>query len=241
MPPKSTKSLGYLVDLTGLRFGSLVAIEKSERRSNRGDRPYWTCRCDCGVVKDVDRRALRSGDTKTCGHGLNGRMRIKSVRHGLSVAYRKEAKVWKHMIQRCTNPNYIRWKNYGGRGIRICDRWRESFEAFFADMGVRPSPSHSIDRIDNDGDYCPENCRWATPKEQANNKRSTRFLEYDGQSRRFSEWSKITGISIRVLHGRLRRGWTAHETLTTPLLRRGGHPKTRQRTLSRDNVLFVES
>lgn len=121
------------------------------------------------------------------------------------------------MLSRCTNPKTPAYKNYGGRGITVCDRWRHDYAAFRADMGPRPTPEMEIDRIDNNGNYEPGNCRWATPKEQSRNQRRNRKIEHDGQSLVAVDWSEKTGIHDRSIKSRLRYGWTAEEALTTPV------------------------
>lgn len=120
------------------------------------------------------------------------------------------------MIARCCNPKSQVYENYGGRGITVCERWLESFENFFADMGVCPT-GLSIDRIDNDGPYSPENCRWATDKEQGRNKRTCRFLEMNGERLPLSEWAERLGIPENTIRNRLRRGWSDERTLTEPI------------------------
>ena len=123
---------------------------------------------------------------------------------------------WHAMIQRCENhknKNYIR---YGGRGIRVCKRWRRSFIKFLADMGEKPK-GKTLDRIDNDGDYRPSNCRWATSRTQANNTRRNRYLTYKGKTRTIAQWSIIKGIKYKTLHTRLQRDWTVEDTLTIPV------------------------
>jgi hypothetical protein len=130
--------------------------------------------------------------------------------HGHSKGFRhtKVYSVWHLMVQRCTNPNCKGWKWYGSRGITVCDRWR-SFENFLADMGEPPSPEHSIDRYpDNDGNYEPGNCRWATAKEQANNKRNNKLISYNGQTKTLQGWADMLGVKANTLNYRLRRGWT---------------------------------
>jgi hypothetical protein len=125
-----------------------------------------------------------------------------------------EYDAWHMCIQRCENPNNPGYKTYGARGIRVCHRWH-SFENFFADMGPRPSPRHSIDRIDNDGDYEPGNCRWATPAEQARNRRTNRMIEFGGRTMCISDWAAEIGISCGSLMRRLDL-WGVERALTTP-------------------------
>ncbi len=127
-----------------------------------------------------------------------------------------EYEVWKKMRQRCCNPRHTSYRNYGGRGIEVCSRW-DAFRAFLDDMGHRPSPKHSLDRIDNGGNYEPENCRWATPQQQQRNRRNNHLLTHNGQTMSIAEWSDQTGIHRRTLLNRIsRNGWTVERALTTP-------------------------
>lgn len=200
------------------RKGRLVLIQTARRNG----KPAWECRCDCGAICVVRTDHLRGGATQSCGckqsemmkHGLR-------FEHGDARRLSKtpEWKTWVAMIQRCTDPNSSIFHRYGARGITVCGRWLNSFEAFLLDMGRRPTPKHTIERDDNDGPYAPENCRWATRKEQANNRRTSRIVEADGRRMTLSQWQDATGIHQLTLLARLRRGWSEERTISTPLIR----------------------
>lgn len=145
--------------------------------------------------------------------------KARNYRHGYKTAgrYAPEYAIWNNLIARCTNPNNSKYARYGGRGITVCDRWAKDFVNFLDDMGRRPSPDHSIDRIDNDGGYTLANCRWATRKEQCRNRASSRFIEFGGASRTAAEWAEIIGVSQTTLHARLKSGWTIERALSQPL------------------------
>lgn len=159
--------------IAGSRFTRLVVVEFSHRTKAR--KFYWKCRCDCGRTTIVRSEQLRSGHTRSCGCLGRDKVIERSTKHGHCVGQTKtpEYQAWSKAIDRCRNPRTTGFENYGGRGIAVCSRWLNSFEDFLADMGPRPR-RHSLDRINNDGDYEPANCRWATRKVQANNTRRNR-------------------------------------------------------------------
>lgn len=194
----------------GAVFGQLTVIAVGGDKGGR-----ILCRCACGKEKSCEAHRLRNGHVKSCGC-------LKGEQHG--GANSPEYKIWGAVIERCENPRSDHFDRYGGRGIRVCERWRESFAAFLADMGPRPSPRHSIDRIDNNGNYEPGNCRWVTHTEQMRNRSNTRMLQFNGQSLPLATWAEQLGLSVAAIEGRLRRGWSVERALTAPLdAFRGGH------------------
>lgn len=162
----------------GRRFGRLTVLGENGRSPCRSR--MYLCRCDCGKETAVRANALRSGNTKSCGCWARDRARfalaLYRTKHGCAGGGRKtsEYNAWCCLRERCARPNHPFWKHYGGRGITVCDRWLHSFENFLADVGPRPGPGYSIDRINNDGNYEPGNVRWATRTQQANNQRRRR-------------------------------------------------------------------
>lgn len=153
-------------DLVGRVFGELTVTSLTV---SSGTKRKWLCRCSCGKRTSVVGSNLTTGNTRSCGHVRSEVTKARSIRHGMTRT--AEYRAWLQLIQRCTVPQNPKYPSYGGRGIRVCDRWRNSFEAFLSDMGKRPSPDLSIDRINNDGNYEPGNCRWATRSQQARNTR----------------------------------------------------------------------
>jgi hypothetical protein len=195
------------LNLTGQRFGRLIAISRAITPVGTRKGPaMWTARCDCG--KSITTRAisLKSGNTTSCGCS---RTKHGQARTGL---YR----LWSAMIARCERPTAKSYKDYGARGISVCPRWRGSFEAFAEDMGPRPSPSHTLDRIDPNRGYEPGNVRWATWVQQGRNKRSNRLLTVDGVTMTLTEWSERTGIGVTTIRERIRRGWSVSRAVTEP-------------------------
>ncbi len=159
------------IDLTGKRFGRLVAQAKD--RSVTDDEARWRCRCDCGRETRVRSSSLRNGTSQSCGCLRQELLCARPVKHGHTTHGKPtpEWDAWHSMKQRCLNPNHAAYANYGGRGISICQRWVEDFEAFLADVGLKPDPELTLDRIDNDGNYEPGNVRWATWSQQNSNQR----------------------------------------------------------------------
>ena len=193
------------IDLSDKILGKLTVLKKGPKSSD--GRTTWICRCECGVVKPIRTKYLVAGTAKTCGCGKVNK------KHGKSLT--RIYKIWSSMKARCNNKNYRRYADYGGRGIKVCERWSD-FNNFHADMGDCPSDTHSLDRIDVNGDYTPENCRWATPKQQANNRRDNVFVDIYGERLTVSQASRKHKVSISVILYRLNRG-EAGERLIRPV------------------------
>ncbi len=198
-----------MLDLTGQRFGRLVVVELAARRPVR-----WNCTCDCGNTSVVAANCLRSGNTKSCGCGQAKAGEENGwFRHGYCRTPTYQS--WCNAYQRCTNTNNQKWEQYGGRGIKICERWR-SFESFLADMGEKPRGA-TLDRIDVDGHYEPGNCRWATQYTQQNNRSNNRRVAYQGKLYSLTELAAAFGLPYFAVRSRIQRGWTVAETIETPM------------------------
>lgn len=210
-----------MVDLRGKQFGHLRVVQYAGKRSKHR---FWLCRCRCGRETRVEGSKLKRGSTKSCGCMKSSACAIAQLKHGGSRRRNKDAEynIWCKMRQRCNNPKDAAYRHYGGRGIKVCDRWWDSYENFLEDMGRRPSKKHSIDRIDNDGNYEPENCQWATHEKQMQNQRKSVRLTLNGVTRCISEWARELGIRPGTLQLRKKLGWDDVEILTTP-------PNTRTR------------
>lgn len=171
-------------------------------------------KCSCGNEKEISISHVKSGHTKSCGCYAREININRYLKHGMKKS--SEWSIWSGIKKRCYNKKSKSYKHYGGRGICMCDDWKNSFENFYNDMGPRPSKKHSINRINNDKNYNKENCKWATQKEQCNNKRGNRLFEYNGEKFTASQWSEKIGISKDLIYGRFKRGWPIEHILTKP-------------------------
>lgn len=204
--------MGKLIDLSGQRFGRLTVIERagSDKRKN----VLWLCKCDCGNTTIVNRCSLKSGNTKSCGCLRVDIIKATHTTHGGSNT--KLFRSWNNAKTRCYRISSKDYKEYGARGIRMCDEWLHDFGAFqkwALENGY--SDSLTLDRINPDGNYCPENCRRADIETQANNRRMC-YLTYNGKTHTRKEWAKIMGISKSNITNRLYKGWSIERALTEP-------------------------
>ena len=194
--------------IVGQRFGRWTVIRQAESRNRQA---RWLCQCDCGTERTVGAQSLTEGRSVSCGCYHKQVISKLFLVHGgakpgrISPLY----SVWGAMKQRCFNPLCKAYPNYGGRGITVCERWASSYANFLSDMGEPPTPKHSIDRINNDGNYEPENCRWATQKEQSRNSRNNRHVTIDGTTKVITDWSANSGVSRETILSRLGKGWSA--------------------------------
>lgn len=201
-----------LIDISGRQLSYLRALEHLGKGRWRFE--CTACgRTDYQTIGTTALKRAEDGCTVSCGCMRSDSQRKGKTTHGMSGI--PEYKTWKRMICRCTYPSVPNYPNYGGRGIDVCRRWRDSFEAFYADMGPRPSPAHSIERDDSDGNYEPDNCRWATDDEQRRNKSVNVNLTFRGETRVLNDW--VTPEMPRhVIRSRLKLGWTVDDTFSTP-------------------------
>lgn len=195
-----------MLNLLNQKFGKLLAIEKAP---NKGNKTAWKCVCDCGNITISRTSDLALGKSQSCGC-----VRLqKTTKHGLvkSIAYKR----WQSMLGRCFQPSTFQFAQYGGRGI-TCDVSWKIFTNFHNDMGEPPTPKHTLDRINPNKNYFKENCRWATRKEQANNRRNNRILEYKGENKTVSEWANVLNMDEELIRGRLKLNWPVQEIFETP-------------------------
>lgn len=190
-------------NLAGRRFGNLLVAYRAEKSN------LWVCQCDCGNIVNVSSSDLKRGQKycKRC---------VPKGRPSHKLSHLPEYAVWQAMKQRCNNKNNESYANYGGRGISYDKRW-DDFEAFLFDMGRRPSPNLTLERVDNDGNYCKSNCVWDTRKAQARNFRHNKILEYNGFRKCISEWAELYGLKHDTIATRLEIGWSVEDAITMPV------------------------
>lgn len=213
------------LDLTGQRFGRLTALHRAPRDYNKRF-ACWYCQCDCGNIKIISTDAL-GRHTKSCGclrsevSSATNKGNNYATKH--KGSQKSEYDTWSKIKGRCYNKNLMRYNDWGGRGIKVCNRWIDSFENFLEDMGPKPSPYHSIERRDNNGDYSPENCYWGTYEDQNRNKRSTIKLTAFDETKTIFEWSTDVRcvVSISLLRNRYYANWDCELSITTPKMIKG--------------------
>lgn len=202
-------------DITGLIFGRLTAQSYAGTGENGG--AQWLCSCDCGSEKVANAAELKRGNTRSCGCLAREQKQAagKARQHAYSrVNMYRERKSWENMIARCYVASNKMFAAYGGRGITVCDKWRESFVNFVDDMGPRPL-GMTIDRKDNSLGYSPENCQWAGAEAQANNRRNNRFVTVGNQTLTVAQWAREKGVRPSLIHTRLFQGWSEHDAVMT--------------------------
>lgn len=214
MKMTASKKLGF-----GARFGFLK-VQHRDLEHHRSC--MWVCVCDCGNTTSVRSDHLKSGATESCGCYRDKLLKDgKRTVHGECKRAGKsvEWKVWHGMLQRCYDEKYKAYFRYGGRGIRVNRRWM-TFSRFLSDMGRRPTSKHTIERKDNDGNYCKSNCRWATRKDQANNRRTSRWIKCFGKKRTLSQWAAQSSVPYGTIQRRLNLGWSAKDAITKPVMKK---------------------
>lgn len=205
-------------NLIGLVFGRLTIISRNgSKRYKTKTTPLWLCKCSCGNSCERTSQGLnrKVRPVKSCGCLTIEHTKKANTIHGMKGS--TEYTSWTHMKDRCLNPKSKDYNRYGGRGINVCDRWLD-FNNFFDDMGVKPSLANSIERINNNKGYSPKNCKWATPKDQANNRRSSRLIKYNGKIKTLSQWADSFNLPRNLISKRLLRGWSVEKTFRTPIM-----------------------
>lgn len=205
------KDMAKINDISGKTFGSFKVI--SYHSKNKYNDALWLCACiKCEQNKILMGSRISNGKGTTCYCGVH-----YNFKHGSQKI--KEYRAYRHMLNRCYNPNVKEYPRYGGRGITVCDRWLQSYENFLADMGMSPSPKHSLDRIKVNGNYTPNNCRWATAIQQANNTRRTYMVDFKGNKIPLGLFCQEYQLPIELIRGRLNNGWSVERAMSTPNLR----------------------
>ncbi len=211
----SSRSRQIGKDETGKRYTRLLVLEHvgSDKHHNK----VYRCQCDCGELRNVSGNDLRTGNTKSCGCLSRENSAKRLIKHGLADT--PEYLAWRALRNRCYREKDEHFARYGGRGITVCDEWKDDFATFYAHVGPRPSPLHSIHRVENNKNYEPGNVVWATKEEQANLRSTSHFIEYRGQRKTIAQWAREVGLGERTIWYRLRHGWTTELALETPPLK----------------------
>ncbi len=201
-----------IIDLKNKRFHRLLVVDGPEIRKQF---THWKCKCDCGNFKWIAAAKLKNGHTKSCGCYRKIRFKENLTTHGLR--YHPLYNIWNTMKQRCLNENTLSYEYYGGRGIKVCKSWHDDFIQFYKwSISNGYKKELQIDRIDNDGDYKPSNCRFVTSKVNNNNRRSCRLITFNGVTKNTTQWSELTGIGRTIIISRIERGWAVRDALTKP-------------------------
>jgi len=206
-----------ITDIVGNKYGRLTVIASAGYSSNSNAKPQWLCKCDCGNEYVGIGVALKNGNTASCGCLRRDVSRELNTTHGMKGT--KIYNTWQAMLNRCKLPSNKSYHRYGGRGITVCDRWK-SFENFLEDMG-EPNKGESIDRINNDGNYEPSNCKWSDDKTQSRNKSTNVWLEANGTTMIMADWAKRLGCHSITIKARLARGWNVIDAVTKPIKSKG--------------------
>lgn len=205
-------------DLRDKTFGRLTVRSYAGSRQTPGGRTLhrWLCDCACGKQKVVGHQPIKNGDAASCGCIKHEMLEQRNTKHGKCGT--PEYNTWANMLQRCTNDKLREYGDYGGRGITVCDRWTgaNGFENFLQDMGPRPFSRASIDRVDTNGNYTPENCRWANDFTQAGNRRNNLYFTYRGERKCLSSWCRELNLNYEMTYSRVKRGWTFEQAITLP-------------------------
>lgn len=202
-----------ITDITGNKYGRLTVLSFAGYNNHKTPKPQWECQCECGEVVVIAGYHLKNGNTSSCGCLRKETAKERATYHGMKGS--RTYQVWQGMKARTTNPNNSHYSAYGGRGIKVCQKWFDSFEAFLSDMGEAPD-GMSIDRINNDGNYEPSNCRWATSKQQCRNNSRNVWIEANGVRKCLKDWADELGCTSHAIQKRINRGWSESDAVTIP-------------------------
>ena len=197
------------IDLTGQQFGRLTVLKFAEMDKGRNSK--WLCECECGNEKIVYMSGLRTGDSQSCGCLMKERVRKAVTIHGMTGSAVHNA--WNFIKKSCYNINDKEYEKYGAKGIKLCERWKDSFENFYEDMGDRPSDTYILGRINTKDNFEPSNCKWMTRIEKNNNRKNNTWLQIENESKTTSEWARISGTNYNTIKSRLRIGWSHKEAV----------------------------